>query len=124
MQLNKSLEEKIKENYYYFLKLDEYSQNNKKIVLNLLDINLEIYFLLNEELSKDIDIISKVINLRPEIIKEFTDEILLDKQISKLIFKTDPLAHQVYTEKNILNKVYISVLPSHIFGYLSRLEKK
>lgn len=123
MLLDKRLEENIKRNHYYFLKLDKDIREDKDFVLYLLCLNTDIYFLLDERLSKNTEIISKVVFLKFEIINDFSNDILLDEKISKEIFKLDPLAHQVYSSKNILDKVQINSLPNHIFNYLARLEK-
>lgn len=123
MLLDKRLEENIKRNHYYFLKLDKDIREDKDFVLYLLCLNTDIYFLLDERLSKNTEIISKVVFLKLEIINDFSNDILLDEKISKEIFKLDPLAHQVYSSKNILDKVQINSLPNHIFNYLARLEK-
>ena len=124
MELNKELEMKIKENHYYFQKLDRKLRDNKQIILHLLTINPDIYYLLDSNFSSDIEVITTVVSIKPEIIRDMEKEILLDKKVSKKIFEINPLAINIYEELGIINKVYISSFPKHIFDYLIRLESK
>lgn len=124
MHLDKNIEEKIKKNHYYFQKLHKNIRTSKEAILYLIMINPDIYYLLDEELSKDTEIILKAIFVKPEIIKAVDKELLLDKNLSKKIFKLTPKASKYYHELGLLTKVHLNNLPLGICEYFKRLEKK
>lgn len=122
MKLNKTLEEKIRRNHYYFQKLDKNIREDKDSVLYLLMVNPDIYYLLDDNLSMDLEVITKAVFVKPDIIRNVRKDILLDKKVSKKLFEINPLSRDIYEELGIINKVHISSFPKHIFDYLVRLE--